>query len=75
MPFKNVDEAITAFKSLRAEHIKYMKTTTEDLRNHVAQLPIGWVDCYQLCLFISAHSNYHMQQIEQAKEDLNFPSR
>ena len=73
--YKNLDEAITGFKSLRAEHIKYMKRTTEDLRNHVAQLPIGRVDCYQLCLFMSAHSNHHMQQIEQAKADPDFPTR
>jgi hypothetical protein len=71
----NLDEAIDNFKSLRAEHIKYMKTTTEDLRNHVTQLPMGWVDCYQLCLFVSVLSNLYMQQIEDIKADPNFPSR
>jgi len=74
-PFNTLDEAMESFKSLRAGHIKYMKTTTEDLRNHVIQLRVGWIDCYQLCLFISAHSNRHTQQIEEVKADLNFPSR
>jgi hypothetical protein len=74
-PFKTVDEALESFKILRNDHIKYMKNTTEDLRNHVAQLPVGWIDCYQICLFVSAHSNRHSQQIEEVKTDPNFPSR
>jgi hypothetical protein len=74
-PFKSLDEALESFKELRTEHIKYMKTTTEDLRNHVAQLPVGWIDCYQICLFMSAHSNRHTQQIEEVKADPNFPKQ
>jgi len=72
--YKTLDEALESFKSIRTEHIKHMKTTTEDLRNHIVQLPVGWVDCYQICLFMSAHSNRHMQQIEELKADPNFPS-
>jgi hypothetical protein len=74
-PYKTMNEALESFKSLRADHIKYLKNTTEDLRNHVAQTPAGWIDCYQLCLFMSAHSNRHTQQIEEVKADPNFPSR
>ena len=74
-PYKNINQALEGFKSIRTEHIKYMKTTTEDLRNHIAQLPVGWVDCYQICLFMSAHSNRLMQQIEELKAAPNFPSR
>jgi len=74
-PFQTLDEAMESFKKLRADHIKYMKNTTEDLRNHVVQLPVGWVDCYQISLFMSAHSNRHMQQIEEVKANPNFPSR
>jgi hypothetical protein len=72
-PFKTLDEALESFKTLRNDHIKYMKNTTEDLRNHVAQLPVGWIDCYQICLFMSAHSNRHTQQIDEVKTDPNFP--
>ena len=74
-PYKNLDEALESFKSLRALHVKYIKNTTEDLRNHVAQLPVGWIDCYQICLFMSAHSNRHTQQIEEIKTDPNFPKQ
>jgi hypothetical protein len=73
--YKNLYEALESFRSIRTEHIKYMKTTTEDLRNHIAQLPVGWVDCYQICLFMSAHSNRLMQQIEELKAAPHFPSR
>lgn len=73
--FKNVEEAIESFKNIRAEHFKYMKGTTEDLRNHVAQTAHGWLDCYQLCLLMSSYSKYYLQQIEEIKADPNFPSR
>lgn len=74
-PYKSLDEAIDAFKSRRAEHIKYMKSTTEDLRNHVVQMPFGWLDCYQLSLMMAAHSNRHTQQINEVKADPAFPKQ
>ena len=72
-PYKTLDDALSAFKSRRADHIKYIKTTTEDLRNHVVQMPFGSLDCYQLCLMMASHSNRHTQQIEEVKADPNFP--
>ena len=74
-PFKSFDEALENFKLGRTEHIKYIKNTTEDLRNHVVQTPFGWVDCYQLCLMISAFCNRRMQQIEEVKANSHYPSR
>ena len=73
--FKTVGEALDHFKATRAEHFKYMKGTTEDLRNHVAQTSYGWLDCYQVCLLISSYSKRYLQQIEEIKADPNFPSR
>ena len=72
-PYKSLDEALTDFKINRASHIKYVKSTTEDLRNHVVQMPFGWLDCYQVCLMISAHSNRHTQQINEVKKTTGFP--
>lgn len=74
-PYKSLDEAVNAFKAMRADHIKYMKSTTEDLRNHVVQMPmpLGTLDCYQFSLFIAAHSNRHRQQIDEVKTDPGFP--
>jgi len=74
-PYKSLEEALASFKAERADHIKYIKNTTEDLRNHVTKLSFGWVDCYQLCLLMSAHSNRVMQQIEEIKTHSKFSSR
>ncbi len=74
-PYKSLNEALEAFKTRRAEHIKYLKSTTEDLRNHVAQMPFGWLDCYQLCLMMASHSSLHTQQINEVKADPNFPKQ
>jgi hypothetical protein len=72
-PYKSMDEAVAAFKDMRAEHIKYVKSTTEDLRNHMAQLPFGTIDCYQMTLFLTAHTERHRKQMEEVKANPNFP--
>ena len=72
-PYKSLDEAMNDFKTSRAAHIKYIKATSEDLRNHFVQMPFGMIDCYQLCLMISSHSNRHVQQLNEVKTDTGFP--
>jgi len=71
--YKTLEEALADFKATRAAHIKYIKATSEDLRNHFVQMPFGLLDCYQLCLMISAHTNRHTQQLNEVKADPNFP--
>lgn len=71
--FNSIDDALADFKTNRSEHIKYMKHTTEDLRNHIVEFPFGWIDCYQLYLFIAGHSNRHTQQINEVKGHSGFP--
>lgn len=72
-PYKSLDDALSSFKETRMAHIKYIKNTTEDLRNHVIQTPVGMIDGYQMCLFIAAHSNRHFQQINEVKAEPGFP--
>jgi hypothetical protein len=72
-PYQTTDEALAAFKQNRAKLIDFIKSTHLDLRNHVAELPIGTYDAYQLILLIAAHTNRHTQQIEEIKADANFP--
>lgn len=72
-PYKSLDEALDDFKMSRGEHIKYVKTTTEDLRNHVVKTVLGWADCYQITLIVGAHTNRHIQQLNEVKADPNFP--
>jgi hypothetical protein len=71
--FKSPDEAMNDFKAARTGHIKYIKATSEDLRNHFVQMPFGLIDCYQLALFISAHTSRHVQQLNEVKADPGFP--
>jgi hypothetical protein len=71
--WKNLDEALGYFKNLRNEHIKYVKNTTEDLRNHVVEMPFGTLDCYQLCLVVAAYSRRHTQQLNEMKTESDFP--
>lgn len=71
--FKTLSDAVNSFKENRSKLIEYVKTTDQDLRNHVATLPVGSFDCYQMILFIGAHSNRHMQQINEVKADPAFP--
>jgi hypothetical protein len=71
--FKTTEEALASFKESRQKLIEFVKTTKEDLRNHVAALPFGSFDCYQMILFIGAHSNRHTQQIEEVKANASFP--
>lgn len=71
--FATAEDALASFKTNREQLIAYVKKTEDDLRNHIAALPVGQFDCYQLLLFIGAHSNRHTQQIEEVKRDSNFP--
>ena len=71
--YKSFDEAMNDFKTARTAHIKYIKATSEDLRNHFVQMSFGLLDCYQLCLMISAHTNRHTQQLKDVKADAGYP--
>lgn len=74
-PYVTALDALNGFKASREKLMKYVKSTKEDLRNHVAQAPFGAVDAYQLVLFIGAHSNRHTQQIAEVLADPNFPKK
>jgi hypothetical protein len=72
-PWQSTVEATSAFKIVRADHVKYVKSTTEDLRDHFMPLAFGKIDGYQFLLFMSAHCNRHTQQINEIKADPGFP--
>ena len=72
-PYQSLDEAMNDFKTTRTAHIKYIKATSEDLRNHFVQMSFGMLDCCQLCLMISAHTNRHTQQLNEVKMDAGYP--
>lgn len=67
-------EAIESFLSTRSNQVKYVRNTTEDLRNHVVQLEFGYIDCYQLLLVITHYSNRYLDQIREITGDEHFPA-
>ena len=72
-PYKSLTEALESFKTDRGKLIEFVKSTNDDLRNHVSTLPIGSFDSYQMILFIAAHSKRHTLQIEEVKANPDFP--
>ncbi len=72
-PFKSAAEAMASFSKERDKLVEYVNNTNDDLRNHVNPLPVGVFDSYQMILFVAAHSNRHMQQINEVKADPNYP--
>jgi len=72
------DEATKLFLDNRAHSIDYVKTTQEDLRDHLFDHPVpvfGTMDAYQWILFMSGHSRRHTLQILEVKADPNFPKQ
>jgi hypothetical protein len=71
-----LEESVKLFQDSRAHTIEYMKTTQEDLRDHLFDHPvpaIGTLDGYQWILLISGHTRRHTAQILEVKADPNFP--
>jgi len=66
------DGSVKHFLESRATTEEYLKTTS-GLRDHVMDGPVGKMDGYEFILFIAAHSERHLKQINEVKADPNFP--
>ena len=65
---------LNEFKLIREGNIKFLKTTTADLRNHFLQYPaFGVIDNYQFLLMMAAHTQKYTQQIQEIKSIPGFP--
>lgn len=73
--YKDLNEALGKFQVLRATMIEYIKTTNDDLRAHSVGDGAEVIDCWQWMLEISTHSERHIQQIREIKNDPNFPKK
>ena len=72
------DDSVKLFLDSRAHTIDYVKTTQEDLRDHLFDHPvpaIGTLDGYQWIMLISGHTRRHTLQILEVKADPNFPKQ
>jgi hypothetical protein len=77
-PPMTADAAVALFVKNRAKTIDYIKTTKDDLRDHLYDHPvpaIGTLDAYQWILLTSGHSRRHTLQILEVKADPNFPKQ
>ena len=68
-----IEKTLKEFNHIRNIHINYIKSTTEDLRNHVVETPLGWLDCYQVYLFISSYTDYLLKEVDILKSNPSFP--
>lgn len=72
--FGTHEETLAAFTTKRKEHIDYVNTTTDDLRNHFGKLPFATIDGLQIILFMSGHTERHVKQMEEVMAHEDFPS-
>ncbi|HEY0609045.1 MAG TPA: DinB family protein [Chitinophaga sp.] len=72
--FATTAEATQAFTEQRDKIIDYVKNTNDDMRSHVADMPMGSpMDAYQILILIANHSVRHTKQLEEVKADPGFP--
>lgn len=69
--YGNHTNTIKTYTQKLEKHINYLKTTKDDLRNHYVNF--GTVDAYQIFLYMAAHTNRHIAQIKEIKNNTNFP--
>ncbi len=72
---KNPADAIKKFMALRDDQIKYIRTSTEDLRNHVIKSSSGWIDCYQYHLLLADRSHYFAEMVNKIRSAPGFPKK
>lgn len=72
--FGTHEETVEAFSTKRKEHIEFVKTTQDDLRNHYGKLPFATVDGLQIILFMSGHTERHVAQMEEVMAHADFPN-
>jgi hypothetical protein len=67
--------AAKAFTAKRNQNEQYVKTTTDDLRTHVAAGPAGPMDAYQFLVLMATHTARHTEQIKEVQANPNYPAK
>ena len=70
--FGSPEGSLKHFLESRVMTEQYLKAEP-GLRDHVMDGPVGKMDGYEFILFIAAHSERHIKQIDEVKADPNFP--
>ncbi len=72
--WQDFDELLRQFEATRERSVRFSAVTQADLRSHFFPHPIlGLFDCYQWLLFLGAHCERHVRQMEEVKADPAFP--
>jgi len=71
--FASSKEALKLYKHEDAEMLKYVHTSTENIRGHGLNTNFGYFDCYQLILLTTIYCKYYTEQIEKIKANPKFP--
>jgi len=71
--YGSIENTLKEFIEKRDSHIDYVKKTDEDLRNRYQEFPFGTIDAYQVIIFLTAHTDRHIAQIEEVIANPNFP--
>jgi hypothetical protein len=67
--------AAKAFTAKRDQNEEYVKTTSDDLRTHVAPGPAGVMDAYQYLVLMATHTARHTEQIKEVQANANYPAK
>jgi len=73
LKFKNAGEALKFYKNERSEMLRYVQTSTQNVREHIIKTGIGNFDVYQLILLNTIYTKIYIQHIEEIKAQANFP--
>jgi len=68
-------DAAKAFTAKRDQNEEYVKTTSDDLRVHVAPSPAGPLDSYQFLVLMATHTARHTAQIKEVQANANYPAK
>lgn len=71
--FKNFKEALKFYKNQNNQIVKYVNTSTENIRAYIIHTSIGNLDAYQLLMLNTAYTKKFMEQIAAIKLLPNFP--
>lgn len=70
------EDTLQRFAQSRRRTIEFVRTTDADLRSHFEENPVlGTLDAYQWLLFLSAHTERHLLQLQEVKADPGFPKK
>jgi hypothetical protein len=70
-----IASAVKQFTAKRDQNEEYVKTTTDDLRTHLAPGPVGLMDAYQFLVLMATHTARHTEQIKEVQANANYPAK